>query len=146
MKRIPIILIPVLLCWLQFGFAQTPTAVAEKQDPLKDSIDKYTKMGQYEKSLPFSELWAEKVKKEKGEESAEFGGALSSWGDALNQSGKSKDAEPILLMGLKIRTKTLGENHEDVAKTLNNLGILYFNIGNYYCHPAVVENGDKKLI
>ncbi len=132
MKRISIILILALLCWLPFGFAQTPAVVAEKQDPLKDSIDKYTKMGQYAKALPFSERWAEKLKKEKGEESVEFGGALSGWGNALNQSGKSKEAEPILLMGLKIRTKTLGENHVEVAKTLNYLGILYFNMGDYY--------------
>jgi hypothetical protein len=55
MKRISIILIPVLLCCLQFGFAQTPDAIAETQDLLKDSIDKYENAKLWAKVLPFAE-------------------------------------------------------------------------------------------
>jgi hypothetical protein len=65
MKRISIILIPVLLCCMQFGFAQTPAVVVEKQDPLKDSIDKYEKASQLAKMLPFAEQWEAKLKKDK---------------------------------------------------------------------------------
>jgi len=131
MKRIPIFLIPALLCWLPFGFAQTPTAVAEKQDPLKDSIDKYKKAELYDKVLPFAEQWVSKLKKEKKENTADYGRALSSLGIALNKNGKSQEAEPILLQSLEIRKKVLGENHLDVATSLNSLGNLYKNMRNY---------------
>lgn len=131
MKRIPIILIPALLCWLQFGFAQTPTAVAEKQDPLQDSVKKYQNIGLYKKVLPFAEQWVEKLKKEKRESSADYGWALRSLGNALNQTGKSQEAEPILLQSLEIYKKALGENHPEVGASWFNLGICYVDIGNY---------------
>ncbi len=88
-------------------------------------------MGEYADVVPFAEQWAEKVKKEKGEESAEYGGALNEWGDALNSSGKSKEAEPIILKGLEIQKRTLGQNHLETTETLQSLGILYSDIGEY---------------
>jgi tetratricopeptide (TPR) repeat protein len=131
MKRISILFILALLCWLPFGFAQTPGAVPEKQDPLKDSIDKYKKAELYDKVLPFAEQWVSKLKKEKKENTADYGRALSSLGIALNRNGKSQEAEPILLQSLEIRKKVLGENHLDVATSLNSLGNLYKNMRNY---------------
>jgi tetratricopeptide (TPR) repeat protein len=131
MKRIPIFLILFLLCWLQFGFAQTPGAVAEKQDPLKDSIDKYEKARLFAKVLPFAEQWEAKLKKEKKESTADYGRALSSLGNALSRTGKSQEAEPILFQSLEILKKALGENHLGVAELINNLGVLYKKMGDY---------------
>ncbi len=104
---------------------------AQLGESLKDSVEKYEKKKQYKKVLPFAEQWAEKLKKEKKESSAEYGYALNSLGNALNRSGKSKEAEPILLQALEIRKKALGPEHPDVAVSLNNLGILYENMGDY---------------
>jgi tetratricopeptide (TPR) repeat protein len=95
---------------------------AQIVEPLKDSVEKYEKQKRYKKVLPFAEQWAEKLKKDKKESSAEYGYALNSLGNALNRSGKSKEAEPILLQALEIRKKALGPEHPDVATSLNNLG------------------------
>jgi tetratricopeptide (TPR) repeat protein len=131
MKQIPIFLILFLLCWLPFGFAQTPGAVAEKQDPLKDSVDKYEKIYLWAKVLAFAEQWEAKLKKEKRENTADYGRALGSLGHALNRNGKSQEAEPILLQSLEILKKGLGESHQDVAQLLNYLGNSYSDMVNY---------------
>lgn len=126
--NIILIIVFSILC-LPCGFAQTTTPA--KQDPLKDSIDKYAEARLWVKVLPFAELWESKLKKEKKESTADYGSALISLGTALNRTGKTKDAEPILLQSLEIRKKVLGENHPDVANSLNSLGALYKNMGNY---------------
>ena len=115
--------------WLPTGFAQTSVPV--KQDPLKDSIDKYAQARLWVKVLPFAEQWEAKLKKERKESTADYGSALISLGHALNRTGKSKDAEPLLLQSLEIRKKVLGEKHPDVANSANSLGALYKNLGNY---------------
>jgi CHAT domain-containing protein/Tfp pilus assembly protein PilF len=123
--------LPLLLfCFALGGFAQdTKAPIPTSQDPLKDSIDKYAKLGQYAKVVPFAEQWAEKVKKDKGEESAEYGDALDRKGNALYRSGKATEAEPVLIQALEIRKRALGNAHPDVAKTLTNLGNLYNQMG-----------------
>ena len=45
--------------------------------------------------------------------------------------GNLPKAEEFLLKALKIRQNLFGENHMDVADSLNNLGILYQNMGNF---------------
>ena len=104
---------------------------AQSSEPPKDSVEKYEKQKLFNKVLPFAEQWLEKLKKDKKESSDEYGAALNALGNALNRSGKSKEAEPILLQGLEIRKKALGTEHPDVAASLNNLGILYYNMGDY---------------
>jgi tetratricopeptide (TPR) repeat protein len=104
---------------------------AQSGDALKDSVEKYEKQKQFKKVIPFAEQWVEKLKKDKKESSAEYGAALNALGYALNRSGKSKEAEPILLQGLEIRKKVLGPEHPDVAASLNNLGDFYEDMGNY---------------
>jgi tetratricopeptide (TPR) repeat protein len=49
----------------------------------------------------------------------------------LYQAGKLADAIPIVQHILAIREKELGPNDPKVAKTLNNLAILYQNQGRY---------------
>jgi len=131
MKRVPFCLYLVFLFGVQLSNAQTAAQVPTLQEPLKDSIDKYEKASLWAKVLPFAEQWVEKLKMEKQETRPEFGAALNVWGDALNRTGKSKEAETILLQGLEILKNTLGENHPDVAASLDKLGILYKNMGNY---------------
>ena len=43
----------------------------------------------------------------------------------------SKDAIDALFEALSIRTSILGTEHKDVATTLNNIGRVYFDIGDY---------------
>ncbi|MFM8294706.1 MAG: tetratricopeptide repeat protein, partial [Microcystaceae cyanobacterium] len=45
--------------------------------------------------------------------------------------GKYAEAEPLVLRSLAIREKQLGENHPDVATSLNNLAELYRAQGKY---------------
>ena len=115
--------------WLQCGFAQTTTPA--KQDPLKDSIDKYENERLWAKVLPFAEQLVSRFKNQEQETTTDYGKALGSLGNALNRSGESQKAEPILLQSLESLKKTLGENHLDVATSLNNLGVLYEDLGNY---------------
>jgi tetratricopeptide (TPR) repeat protein len=51
---------------------------------------------------------------------------------ALYESqGKYNEAESLCLQCLEITRKTLGENHPNVATSLNNLALLYNVQGNY---------------
>ncbi len=129
MNRLSTLLFITFICFSQSIFAQTTTP--EKQDPLKDSIDKYEKERLWAKILPFAEQWEAKLKKEKKESTADYGRALSSLGNALNRNGKSEEAEPLLLLSLQILKKAQGENHADVAMVLYYLGRLYYEVAQY---------------
>ncbi|HOY96658.1 MAG TPA: tetratricopeptide repeat protein, partial [Catalimonadaceae bacterium] len=97
----------LLFLWLLFSFQSSfgQNPAPKKQDPIQDSIDTYTKLRQYDKVVPFAKNWAELCKKINGEESAEYGAALVNEGNALNRTGNSKEAEPLLLQGLEIQKK-----------------------------------------
>jgi CHAT domain-containing protein/Flp pilus assembly protein TadD len=118
-----------LIVWQ--SFAQNLNQAPLKKAPLQDSVEKYQNRKEFEKVLPFAEQWVEKLKQAKMEASPEYGFAHHVWGTALSQIGKGKEAEPVLLKGLDIRKRTLGENHPDVASSLDNLGNLYSDLGNY---------------
>jgi tetratricopeptide (TPR) repeat protein len=45
--------------------------------------------------------------------------------------GRYESAEPLYLQALELRQRLLGENHPDVATSLNNLALLYNTQGNY---------------
>ncbi|MBD3409057.1 MAG: CHAT domain-containing protein, partial [Ignavibacteriales bacterium] len=45
--------------------------------------------------------------------------------------GRYEDAEQLYLKALEITRQQLGENHPDYAGSLNNLGLLYYNMGRY---------------
>ncbi len=49
----------------------------------------------------------------------------------LYQQGKYNEAIPIAERVLKIRERLLGQNHSDVATSLNNLAALYVSLGRY---------------
>ena len=51
--------------------------------------------------------------------------ALNRQAGGLYNAGKYVDAEPLFRRALAIREKALGENHPDVAQSLNNLAVLY---------------------
>jgi tetratricopeptide (TPR) repeat protein len=48
-----------------------------------------------------------------------------------NSQGKYEEAEPLHLQALELRQRLLGENHPDVATSLNNLALLYNSQGRY---------------
>lgn len=50
---------------------------------------------------------------------------LNQAGEAWYSAGKYSEAEPLLQRSLAIREKALGEEHPDVATSLNNLAVLY---------------------
>jgi tetratricopeptide (TPR) repeat protein len=45
--------------------------------------------------------------------------------------GKYKEAEPLYQQALALRQKLLGDDHPDVAQSLNNLALLYYSQGKY---------------
>jgi len=59
---------------------------------------------------------------------------------ALAAQGKYVEAEPLYLQALKIYQDVHGENHVDVAATLNNLGVLHRMHGQYtQAEPLLVR-------
>ena len=50
---------------------------------------------------------------------------MNNLGALLRVQGKYDDADSILREALKIKRRTLGDNHPSIPSTLNNLGILY---------------------
>ena len=48
-----------------------------------------------------------------------------------DSQGRYEEAEPLLLQALELRKRLLGENHPDVATSLNNLAVLYDSQGRY---------------
>jgi CHAT domain-containing protein len=93
---------------------------------LKDSINFYYSKYQYRKALPFAELLRDQIKNEKGINSEEFGKSLNTIGDILNRSGKSKDAEPILIQALDVLKLSLGESNSEIGLANYNLGVSYW--------------------
>ncbi|MGK7935249.1 MAG: tetratricopeptide repeat protein [Xenococcaceae cyanobacterium] len=51
--------------------------------------------------------------------------------EQLYQQGKYNEAIPLAEQALAIRKKVLGDNHPDVAESLNNLAVLYESQGRY---------------
>lgn len=123
-----------LFCFLMATLALLTcrTAFAQKtKTNWSDSIDCYNKKGEYSKSALFAEKWSDFQRKEKGENSAEFGTALQSLGDALRKSGNTKDAETVLNHCLEIRKKLFGEIHLDISTTYYSLGHVKNKMGLY---------------
>ncbi len=56
---------------------------------------------------------------------------LNALGNLQQTLGRYKEAQQHLEQALKIREKTLGPNHLDVAQSLNNLATLYLDQGKY---------------
>ena len=126
MKRISILLILALLCWLPFGFAQTPGAVPEKQDPLKDSIDKYFRLRQYRKVLPFTQKMLSNLEKRGDTAGVEMAQALFYQGEVLSQLNRFEDAILALNKSISIKLTYLGANHPDIGKLYRRLSYNYF--------------------
>jgi len=120
-----------LISLVQWGWAQNPAPKPPASNPLKDSVDKYSKGGQFGKAIPFAELWAENIKKENGEESSQYAEVLNTLGIAWARSGNFDKAEPVLLKSLEVRKKVFGENSAEYATALNTLGNFYNVTGNY---------------
>jgi tetratricopeptide (TPR) repeat protein len=114
-----------LISLVQWGWAQNSGQNPPAPNPMKDSVDKYSKVGQFAKAIPFAEQWAETLKKEKGEESVAYVDALNTLGIAFARSGKFDKAELILVKSLEIRNRVFGENSAEVATALSTLGNVY---------------------
>jgi tetratricopeptide (TPR) repeat protein len=48
-----------------------------------------------------------------------------------DSQGNYERAEALFLQALKLRQRLLGDNHPDVASSLNNLAKLYYSQGKY---------------
>jgi len=95
-------------------------------DPLEDSVKKYLSTGPFTQALNFATQWQEKSRLNPGSDSLQFAAALNLFGEALTNTKKLKEAELCLQKGLDLRRKALGNEHEDVAGSLKNLGGLFF--------------------
>ncbi len=121
----------LILFFCENSWAQKAVEATVKKEPLRDSASKYLNIKQYRKVATFAEQWVNKLKTEKTAAGPEYATALNAWGDALNRTGKSAEAEPILVQSLEIRKQVLGDTHPDYATTLINLGLLYKNTGRF---------------
>ncbi len=75
---------------------------------------------------------AEKLALEKlGGESTAFGNCCMAHGSILYYHGEFAAAEPWYLKAKLIRERTVGKEHPDYANILNNLAVLYKNMGHY---------------
>jgi len=99
------------------------------QNPLKDSLEKYYKWEDYDRSVVFAREWVNQLKNFKDTTGVQYGFALNSLGNSLRKSGQIKEAEIFLLKGLKIYIKEYGKDHKEVAMSYHNLGVLYANGG-----------------
>ena len=66
-----------------------------------------------------------------------------------SSQGRYEEAEPLYIQALDMRKKLLGEEHPDVATSLNNLAGLYFSQGRYEeAEPLYIQSLDmrKKLL
>ena len=75
---------------------------------------------------------AEKIALEKlGQESAPYGSCCFNRGRVLYYKGELSEAEKWYLESIAIRGKSLGKEHPNYAKSLNNLAVLYRDLGRY---------------
>ncbi|UFP94835.1 tetratricopeptide repeat protein [Gloeobacter morelensis] len=58
-------------------------------------------------------------------------GRLDEQSVKLREAGRYVEAQPLAEQALAIREKALGPEHPDVAKSLNNLAVLYWNRGDF---------------
>ena len=103
-----------MVCFSVFCFFHGVLVLSQSID-VKDSIDHYKSKGQFSKALLFAEKKKSLIKAEKGNTSSEFGNSLNEIGDLMNRSGRSKEAEPILVQSLKILESTPGSAQEDLG-------------------------------
>jgi tetratricopeptide (TPR) repeat protein len=83
-----------------------------------------------ERCLPHAQVCADLVKQE-GFMLPEAAFLLSNGGIYLHDRGRYSEAEPLLVLALRIREQQLGEMHLDTAISLNNLAILSYAQGKY---------------
>ncbi len=61
----------------------------------------------------------------------DIGWPFTGLGRFYKSQGRFEEAEPFYLQALELRQRLLGENHPDVATSLNNLALLYDSQGRY---------------
>ena len=66
-----------------------------------------------------------------GANQAQLAEGLSNLGIAYRAQGKLGDAERVLTRSLAIGETALGRDHPDVGTKLNNLALLYTDLGRY---------------
>ena len=61
-------------------------------------------------------------------------------GTYLSERGRYSEAEPLLVKSLEMRQRLLGEEHSDIATSINNLALLYHDQGQYSnAEPLLVQ-------
>ncbi|MCF8247126.1 MAG: tetratricopeptide repeat protein [Saprospiraceae bacterium] len=115
-----------------FSLAQTPDSTVIKQvDSLIQISRTLTGQGDFDKALEVNAA-AEKLALEKlGRESAGYGSCCFNHGRVLYFKRDYPEAEKWYLESKAIREKAVGKYHSDYAWSLNNLAILYRDIGQY---------------
>jgi len=84
----------------------------------------------YVDALKYSHEYYDFILKTKGEKSVEFYFANGLYGKLLVKVQHYKEAEPYLLKNANLSKQKFEEYSEVYATSLNDLGLLYFNLGN----------------
>lgn len=124
------IIFSLVLCVPLWGAAQAVDNEAIRQvDSLIRVSRDFTARASYIQALEVNAA-AEKLALEtSGRESAAYGSCCFNRGRILWNREDYPEAEKWYLESLTIRGKVLGKEHPDYAHSLNNLGLLYMNMG-----------------
>jgi CHAT domain-containing protein/Tfp pilus assembly protein PilF len=112
-------------------FLSTNLKIFAQNDPLKDSLELYEKAGNLKKAMEFALQLEIKIRKKKGEKSAEYGKAAFVVGNLAFKTDDYPKAEVFLNKSLEARKKALGEEHPDVANSYTRLGSLRMYQGQF---------------
>ena len=126
------ILLSFLFLFPSFLFGQAIDSSAIRQvDSLIQVSREFTAKRDFAQALEVN-AEAEQIALEKrGKESAEYGSCCFNYGRVLYFKGDLIDSEYWYLKAMAIREKVLSREHPDYAASLNNLAILYKNLGQY---------------
>jgi len=128
----PALLFPILFLMPVFGFSQSPVdsaAVAGRVDSLIQASRALTGKKEYDKALEVNATGETLAIERFGRESAAYGSCCFNRGRVNHFKKNYQEAEKWYLESKSIREKTLGKEHPDYEKSLNNLRILYREMG-----------------
>ena len=112
----------------------------DSPEVLDQTAEKLAKEGKYAEALSFAEHYLAEMKSRYGENHAKYAGALDSLGSRLNSVvGRAAEAEPLYKQALALRERVLGHGDMWTLVTVNNLGLLYSNLGRYQEAEALLK-------
>ncbi len=106
---------------------QIPTEI----ELLRKRFDQFVHKGKYEQAIDTAVRAYELGRQYDGGHPFDFARSITNQAGINMQMGRYRDAEPLFLLSLDIRRKTVGETDPAYARSLNNLAGLYRRMGSH---------------